>query len=202
MTEFDSRQPDMKIYSWNIYCFNKRIPEVASYIEQLDFDVLCLQEVTPELLERLKSMPFHLAYHVDVIRLTLERDRYPYYVAILSKHPLQNQGTLQFFDFRLPFHTRLFIAFMSLFQWSFVTERGALYADIAYGERLLRVFSVHLTLWGAGNRLKEFDAVIGHVEPAQPTVICGDFNVLEYGPMKILNWLLGAPLQEGMPWYP
>lgn len=192
----------MKIYSWNVYCFNRKVPEVASYIEQLDFDVLCLQEVTPELLERLKAMPFHLAYHVDVIRLTLRKERYVNYVAILSKREFLNEGTLQFFDFSLPLHTRLFVAFMAFFNWSFVTERGAVYTDIPYAGGTLRVFSVHLTLWGAGNRAKEFEAVIGHVEPEASTIVCGDFNVIEYGPMKILNWLLGAPLREGMPWYP
>lgn len=192
----------MKIYSWNVLCYNRKIPEVIAYIEGLEFDVLCLQEVTPELLDHLKTLPYHLAYHIDVIRFYKESREAPLYVAVLSKQPFANSGTLQFFDFPYPFHTRLFIACMSLFRWSFVTERGALYADIPHGDRLLRVFSVHLTLWGPHHRAREFEAVIGHVEPGQPTVICGDFNVIEFAPMKILNWLLGSPLPHGMPWYP
>lgn len=217
MTEFNSPRPDhyffesslgiflttpMKIYSWNVYCYNREIPQVAAYIASLDFDLLCLQEVTPTLLLALKNMPYHLAYHVDVIRLFKQGRTEENYVAILSKHPFVHTGTLQFFDFPFPFHTRLFIMVMSLFRWSFVTERGAIYADIAYGTTQLRIFSVHLTLWGATNRAQEFEAVVGHIEPNQPTVIGGDFNVIEFGPMKILNWLLGAPLKEGMPWYP
>lgn len=178
------------------------MPEVARHIESLDFDVLCLQEVTPLLLERLKSMPYHLTYHVDVLRLHGKGKDERNYVAILSKVPFLNTGTLQFFDFAFPPHTRAFITFMSLFRWSFVTERGAVYADVPYGNSTLRVFSVHLTLWGPHNRVKEFEAVLGHVEPEAPTVVCGDFNIIEYGPMKILNWLLGAPLSSGMPWYP
>lgn len=192
----------MKVYSWNVYCYNREVPKVAAYIEQLDFDVLCLQEVTPELLELLRKMPFHLAYHIDVIRLFWRGRREHNYVAILSKQPPANTDTLQFFDFSFPIHTRAFIVLMSFFKWSFVTERGALYIDVPYGDRLLRVFSVHLTLWGPSNRNAEYDAVAGHIEPGQPTVVCGDFNIIEYGPMKILNWLLGAPLKEGMPWYP
>lgn len=202
MTEFDSPRPDMTVYSWNILCYNRKIPEVIAYIEQLEFDVLCLQEVTPELLAHLKTLPYHLAYHVDVIRLYKEAREEPLYAAIVSKRPFIRTGTLQFFDFPYPLHTRLFIAFMSLFKWSFVTERGAVYADIESGDRQLRVFSVHLTLWGPHHRATEFEAVIGHVEPEQPTVICGDFNIIEYAPLKVLNWLLGAPLSHGLPWYP
>jgi endonuclease/exonuclease/phosphatase family metal-dependent hydrolase len=77
------------------------------------------------------------------------------------------------------------------------------YADVDLGQgALTRIFSIHLTLWGPHNRQKEFQAVLGHIEPNRPAVLCGDFNVIEYGPMKILNWLLGAPLRQAMPWYP
>jgi endonuclease/exonuclease/phosphatase family metal-dependent hydrolase len=193
----------MKIYSWNVYCFNTKFKEVCNFIETLDFDVLCLQEVTPELLACLQKMPFHLTHHVDVIRLFSDKHKEKNYVAILSKQPIQNEGTLQFFDFPFPLHTRIFISFMSLFRWSFITERGAVYADIDLGNGILtRIFSVHLTLWGPHNRQKEFEAVLGHIEPEKPAIICGDFNVIEYGPMKILNWLLGAPLRQATPWYP
>lgn len=193
----------MKIYSWNVYCYNTKFKEMCDFIENLDFDVLCLQEVTPELLTCIKEMPFHLAYHVDVIRLIADKKPEKNYVAVLSKHPIANEGTLQFFDFAFPFHTRLFIGFMRMFRWSFITERGAVYADIDLGDRVLtRIFSVHLTLWGPHNRAQEFEAVLGHMQPSMPAVVCGDFNVIEYGPMKILNWLLGAPLKQAVPWYP
>lgn len=178
------------------------MPAVLEYIKNLDFDVLCLQEVTPVLLKELESLPFHLTKHIDVIRLFSNNRKEYNYVVILSKQPFTNTGTLQFFDFPFPLHTRIFIAIMSLLNWSLISERGAVYADLPFEGTLIRVFSVHLTLWGAGNRAKEFDAVLGHIQPGVPTVVAGDFNVVEYPPMKILNWLLGAPLREGMPWYP
>jgi endonuclease/exonuclease/phosphatase family metal-dependent hydrolase len=193
----------MKIYSWNVLCYNKKFDEMCDFIRNLDFDVLCLQEVTPELLACLKTMPFHMVSHIDVIRLVTKENPELNYVAILSKKPIANSGTLQFLDFSFPFHTRLFIGIMRLSNWSFLTERGAVYADIDLGNGVLtRIFSVHLTLWGPHNRAKEFDAVIGHLQPGMPAIICGDFNIIEYGPMKILNWLLGAPLREATPWYP
>ena len=178
------------------------MPKLARHIEKLDFDVLCLQEVTPELLEELKQMPYHLTYHVDVLRLFGKGNEAYNYVAILSKHPFVNTGSLQFMDVPFPRHTRLFIALMSLVRWSFLTERGAVYADIKIGERTIRFFSVHLTLWAPGNRHREFEAVAGHMEPLQPSVVCGDFNIIEHPPLKVLNWLLGSSIGEAMPWYP
>lgn len=193
----------MKIYSWNVFCYNKKFAEMSDFIKRLDFDVLCLQEVTPELLARLSKMPYHMVSHIDVIRLVTKENPELNYVVILSKKPIANSGTLQFLDFPFPFHTRIFIALMRFSHFSFITERGAVYADIDLGNGVLtRIFSVHLTLWGPHNRVKEFEAVMGHVQPGMPAIICGDFNVIEYGPMKILNWLLGSPLRQATPWYP
>jgi endonuclease/exonuclease/phosphatase family metal-dependent hydrolase len=33
------------------------------------------------------------------------------------------------------------------------------------------------------------------------TIICGDFNIIETPVAKVGNWLLGAPIKEGLPWY-
>lgn len=193
----------MKIYSWNVLYINKKTKEMCDFIEHLDFDVLCLQEVPSALLSCLEQMPFHMTYHIDVIRLIADTSQQKNYVVLLSKHPIANTGTLQFFNFPFPLHTRLFIALMCPFGFTFITERGAVYADIDLGSgALTRIFSVHLTLWGPHNRAKEFDVVVDHLQPGMPAIICGDFNVIEYGPMKILNWLLGSPLRQAVPWYP
>ncbi len=192
----------MKIYSWNVLCFNKKLPEVCDFIKTLDFDVLCLQEVTDDLLKELQKMPFHLVYHVDVIRLFSKKRQEKNYVVILSRHEFQSHGTMQFAELPFPAHTRLFIAFMGLFEWSWVTERGAIYADVKIEHKKIRIFSIHLTLWGPGNRAKEFGLLTEYLPKGDSSVVCGDFNVIEYGPMKILNFLLGGSLKEGTPWYP
>lgn len=193
----------MKIYSWNVFCYNRKLKRVCAYIRDLDFDILCLQEVTPELLARLKDMPYEIAYHTDVIRLYSSPDREELnYVVILSKHPMTHRGTLQFPDIEFPRLTRAIIHALGKFGWSLITERGAAYADIRVGEGIVRVFSAHLTLWGPKRRANEFEAIMAHVRPGMPTVIAGDFNVIEYGPMKLANWFLGAPIREGLPWYP
>jgi exonuclease III len=86
----------MKVYSWNVCLFNKRIDEMADYIRALDFDVLCLQEVPLTLLERLQEMPFEMAQVIEVVRLERGNTRVPVYQAIVCKQPILNQGTLSF----------------------------------------------------------------------------------------------------------
>lgn len=207
MTEFNSPHPDLsaalKVYSWNVLCYNRRIADVRKFIGELDFDILCLQEVTPDLLSYLQKLPYKIAYHTDVIRLFPRARKELNHVVILSKHPIKHRGTLQFPELMFPLRTRLFMAFMGAFnKWSFVTERGAVYADIKFADRTIRFFSVHLTLWGPHNRSAEFEIVSQHFSKDWPVIVAGDFNIIEFGPMKILNWLLGSSLPQGMPWHP
>jgi endonuclease/exonuclease/phosphatase family metal-dependent hydrolase len=192
----------MKIYSWNVFCFNKKLPEVVKYISALDFDVLCLQEVTPQLLAKLKQLPFQITYHIDVLRLYKKDAVEMNYVVILSKHELRGHGTLQFADFPFPLYTRAIIRTMEYFKWSWIAERGVVYADIKIGSQLVRIYSLHLTLWGPGNRAEEFKLLADSIPKGQAAIICGDFNVIEYGPMKLTNILLGASLKQSTPWYP
>lgn len=192
----------MKVYSWNVYCYNRKIREVCNFIQTLDFDVLCLQEVTPGLLDILKTLPYEIAYHTDVIRLYSPKREELNYVVILTKHEIVHRGTLQFPDIPFPLHTRIFVSLMSRFGWSLITERGSVYADIRIQGQIMRFFSTHLTLWGSSNRLEEFETLMKYRKPDVPSIIGGDFNVIEHPPLKIINWILGAPIHEAFPWYP
>jgi endonuclease/exonuclease/phosphatase family metal-dependent hydrolase len=203
MTGFDSQQPDMKIYSWNVLYSNKDMEGVRTFISGLDYDVLCLQEVPDTLLADLKKLPVNIAYHQEVARVLKTGGRAPNYSVILSKHSIGEQGKISFEELRVPLRTRLFVSLLlTIDLFCFVAERGALYADITVNGRILRVFCVHLTLWGPHNRAREFQVLEQHLSPTMPHVIAGDFNIIEFGPLKILSWLLGAPLWQGMPWYP
>lgn len=192
----------MKIYSWNLYIFNKEPESAVRFIETLDFDVLCLQEVTPRMLVLLKQLPYHIVYHVDIVRAVPKGAAYRDYVVILSKHEFKGHHTFQFPDFPFPRYVRFLIRLLSRVRMEWVNERGGIYADVLIGKRLVRVFSVHLTLWGPKNRASEFALVASLVDPAIPAVITGDFNVIEYGPLKLLNALLGASVRESLPTYP
>jgi endonuclease/exonuclease/phosphatase family metal-dependent hydrolase len=197
----------MKIYSWNVLRSNRKLPEVYEFIENLDFDVLCLQEVTEPMLVRFKSMPFHIAYHVDrfaeVIHLFSKNKIEVNYAVILSKHEIVSHEKIEFPKLLRTFNSNVFEFFMERLQkWESITNLGSVYADIKINGSIYRIFCTHLALWNPQTRAKEFGHLMEYLpEDSSRTIICGDFNILEWAPVKILNWFLGSSIHEAMPWY-
>jgi endonuclease/exonuclease/phosphatase family metal-dependent hydrolase len=197
----------MRIYSWNVLRSNRNLEELYSFIEELDFDVLCLQEVTQEMLERLQKMKFHVAHHVDryaeVVHFFKKNVMEVNYVVILSKHEILKVGQIEFPTLLDTFRSRVFSYFMGLLRkWEAITNLGSVYADIKIQDKVIRIFSVHLALWNPKTREREFNDLVKYLPEKGSAIIAGDFNILEFGPIKILNWLLGGSIREGMPWYP
>jgi endonuclease/exonuclease/phosphatase family metal-dependent hydrolase len=197
----------MKIYSWNILRSNRKLPEVYEFIENLDFDVLCLQEVTQEMLETLSKMKFHVAHGVDryaeVVHIFKKNKKEVNYVVILSKYKILNTGKVEFPTLLSTFRSRTFSYLMGLVRkWEVVTNLGSIYIDIEVENKIIRIFSVHLALWNPKTREKEFNQLLKHLPEKGSVVMAGDLNILEFGPIKILNWILGGSIMEGMPWYP
>ncbi len=191
----------MKIYSWNMYCNNRKLDRAFEYVKNLDFDILCLQEVPESFLERLKTLPQHIAYGVDIIRLFPRRAEMNY-VVVLSKHPILSSERIPFPDSgRRPLRQRFFVWSMRPFGWSQSTGRGSLYADIDAGSAgRFRVFSLHLNLAGPSRRARELAIVSAHLPRGYSAIVCGDFNVIEDRALKIVHWLLGSPVEESFPW--
>ncbi len=191
----------MKIYSWNVFWSNRKFDRVLEYLADLDFDVLCLQEVPESFLVRLKTLPYEVAEEVEIIRhLDGGRDERIFSV-ILSRHPIRASGRIEFTQFPRPVRTRIFIELMRPLGWSKNSGRGALYADIDVQGAHTRIFSVHLSLSAPFRRAEEFAAVVRFLPPGLPAVVCGDFNVIEDPFFKPLNWVLGSPLREALPWH-
>ena len=196
----------MKIYSWNVLRSNRKLPELYRFIEELDFDVLCLQEVTEEMLTALKDMPFEIAYHVDRFAhvVTLRKKAYVEvnYAVILSRHPIISHTKIEFSKLLRTFTSKVFEYFMSRIEkWESLSNLGAVSADVNINGEVVRIFSVHLALWNPQTRANEFAELMKYVSEEHPTIVAGDLNILEYGPIKIINWILGGSLMEGMPWY-
>ena len=180
---------------------------MCRYIEGLDFDLICLQEVTEEMLVQFKRMPFNIVYHVDrfseVINLFTKNIIEVNYAVILSRYEIREHGKIQFPKLLRTFNSNTFEFFMERIQkWESVSNLGAVYADLVIKGKQVRVFSVHLALWNPQTRANEFEHLMEYLPEQGATVVCGDFNILEYGPLKILNLLLSGSVYEGMPWYP
>lgn len=189
----------MTIYSWNMLFRNKQQDRAFAFIAQGDFDIFCLQEVPSEFLARLKTLPYHLAETTDVEKL-LKSKTVPMFNVILSKHPIMAQGEISFPDYwhLLPLRTRFFVHIMPQQLFSKIRNRGGLYADILMPDTSVRVFNLHLVLAQPAWRLKEFETAMAERNPAQPTIVCGDFNILQRPHITPLNWILGGRVSDAL----
>lgn len=200
---------EVTIASWNMWCFNEHLDEAFSFIQNLECDVLCLQEVPEAFLARLRTLPFHLAESVDSAWYEQEgktwRETRRYYLVILSKHPISAHRSYAVME-RPPraVRTSIFQFVMHyLGHWSrgVARDRTILSADLAFGTQTMRLFSLHLDLVTPALRQKQFEQVRKHLYPTYANIICGDFNILDSWRMKPLNWFLGGPLAQALPWY-
>lgn len=196
----------MKIYSWNMLFRNKELDRAFDFIAQSDFDIFCLQEVPEAFLERLKTLPYFIdshfdfmAYRSDVERL-FRRGTEHNFVVTLSKHPVAEQGEIPFPDYwhLLPMRSRIFVTLMWPFYFSKIRNRGGLYADVTVNGKSVRVFNLHLILAHPTWRLKEFELAMADRDPSRPTIVCGDFNIIEAPHISMLNWILGGRVTDAL----
>lgn len=189
----------MKIYSWNMLFRNKEQDRAFDFIRQSDFDLFCLQEVPEEFLKRLQKLPYHLAFRIDVERIS-ENETTPIFIVILSKYPVTKQGEIPFPEYwhLLPLRTRVFVRFMRIFHFSKIRNRGGMFIDITVKGKLLRIFNLHLILAQPAWRFAEFEKAMLEHDPKRPTIVCGDFNILEKPHIAPLNWLLGGNMSDAL----
>lgn len=192
----------MKIYSWNTYWHNKTLDKALRFIQETDADIICLQEVVPEFLERLRSLPYHVASSVHMGRHFLDGSNEAAYNVILSRYPILASTRVTLPDSGAPFRTRLLVRLMRPFGWGLIAnERGFLYADIAAPGGTVRVFCVHLSLSGPSQRRLELEVVRQNLPVGLHALICGDFNIIDQPLLKLFNWFLGSSVFESMPWH-
>ncbi|MBI2612579.1 endonuclease/exonuclease/phosphatase family protein [Candidatus Kaiserbacteria bacterium] len=189
----------MKIYSWNIFFRNGKLERAFKFIKELDYDVLCLQEVPEEFLDKLRKLPVHIAFAPDVDRIYPERIERNFLV-ILSRHPIVAHSA---FALEVPFQplrTRLFAKAMRPIYWSRVRNRHGFFADIQIEElpTPVRVFCLHLTLAHPEARRREFEIAMREYDATLPTIVCGDFNILDTPLVAPFNWLLGGRVSDAL----
>jgi endonuclease/exonuclease/phosphatase family metal-dependent hydrolase len=177
---------------------NRELDRAFQFIADSDFDIFCLQEVPETFLKRLQTLPCHIAFRIDVERL-FESGTLKNYVVILSKHPITAQNEIPFADYwpLLPMRTRLFVRLMKPFGFSKIRNRGGLSVDVSLTSGAsVRAFNLHLILAQPAWRIKEFETAMALRDPSLPTIVCGDFNVLEAPQITPLNWILGGTMSD------
>ncbi|MFA6408299.1 MAG: endonuclease/exonuclease/phosphatase family protein [Candidatus Paceibacterota bacterium] len=193
----------MKIYSWNMLWSNRKLDRAFEFISKSDFDIFCLQEVPEEFLARLQTIQCHISYRTEVFRL-FSSGTIQNFVVILSKHPILAEGDIPFPEYwhMLPLRTRLFVRLMRPFGFSKIRNRGAVFADISIPnmQNAIRIYNLHLILAQPAWRLREFEQAMAECDPKRPTIICGDFNILEKPHITPLNWVLGGRVTDALHW--
>ncbi len=178
---------------------NRELDRAFEFISQSDFDIFCLQEVPEEFRARLKTLPVSIASRTDVEKV-YGSQTVPMFNVILSKHPITAQGEIPFADYwhLLPWRTRLFVHLMPNKYFSKIRNRGGLYADMTIDGKPLRIFNLHLILAQPAWRLKEFELAMAKRDTSRPTIVCGDFNIVESPRVSLLNWLLGGSSADAL----
>lgn len=187
----------MRIYSWNMLYSNLEQDRAFDFLKTLDFDVLCIQEVPEEFLARLKTLPFFLASGPELDWLEESGSIGRIYSVVLSKHNIRSSHNFAFPHLRWPRRANLFARTMYRWGWRQFSNRRSLYADIELpGIGLTRVFSLHLTLSYPKRLMLEFETAAALRDPKIPTIMCGDFNIIESLRVTPLNWILGGEMQD------
>jgi endonuclease/exonuclease/phosphatase family metal-dependent hydrolase len=187
----------MKIYSWNMLFRNAELDRAFAFIRDSDWDIFCLQEVPQKILDQLQTLPSFIAYRTDadkIYRSGMIRS----YNVILSRYPIQGHREIPFPEYGdlFSWRTRLFVFLMRPFHFSKLRNRGGLCIDITVEGRPVRVFNLHLILAQPAWRLREFESAMTDRNAGQPTIVCGDFNIVESLHITPLNWLFGGRVSE------
>lgn len=176
---------------------NRELDRAFDFISKLDFDIFCLQEVPDAFLKRLQTLPYFIAFRIDVEKL-FKSETVSMFNVILSRHPISGQSEIPFPEYwnLLPLRTRLFVHLMPQELFSKIRNREGLHADITIHGVSVRVFNLHLVLAQPAWRLKEFETAMAERDPSRPTIVCGDFNTIEAPHISILNWILGGKVSD------
>lgn len=187
----------IKIYSWNMLYRNRELDHAFTFISESDFDIFCLQEVPEIFLKRLQTLSYHIIFRSER-EVEIKNEFVHNFIVILSKHPIDTHGEIVHSDYwsQLPLRTRIFFRIMPAKLFTKIVNRKDLYADITIHGKSIRVFNLHLTLMHPTWRLKEFETAMAERDESRPTIVCGDFNILEAPHITILNWILGGDIRD------
>ena len=192
----------LKIYSWNMDSYNDDPENAFNFIQNLDFDVLVLQEVPSEFLEKLNDLNYNLEASIDYKRFLSKRNITLYHVIITPHTILKTESFEVSSEPNLKLRTTLFVGFMNLFGWTKISGYSASYVDIVKTGKQFRIFSTHFSNKSPSERRNELGRITQKLAQDQDNIICGDFNIIDQSVVKPITYLLGGSLKEASPLYP
>jgi endonuclease/exonuclease/phosphatase family metal-dependent hydrolase len=201
----------LKVASWNVDYANTQVEEAVAFVQQLfaveKYDIVCLQEVSEMFLVRLKR-DVHFSIHAGVdAMLDFGGTPQPIYHAILStKEP---SSTKEYSGVLIPdIHKGNIFSPLLKYKNIWINPaltRGFFSGDFVFGteghDQTVRIFSIHPPLSAPQDRADDLALVFKELSHEFPNIVCGDFNILETYPVKLLNWFLRGHFLQAMPWF-
>ena len=191
----------MKIYSWNMLFRNPDMDRAFTFITESDYDIFCIQEAPTEFVDRLRALnrPMDVAIEMEQEYAGKMSVRH---LVVLSRYPLTRVKHLPLpeLDSLRTWRSYFFVKFMMLMRaWGHGTgNRHSQIVDVTLPEGTMRLFNLHLPLVTPDQRVLEFELALAERDPSLPTIVCGDFNVLEHPRITVLTWLLGGRLTDAI----
>lgn len=126
------------------------------------------------------------------------------YLVTLTPHEIKRSESIPVSrSVKIPLRSKIFIRFMKIFGWAKeIRDHHALFAEIKIKEVLWRVCNLHLRSNTPAQRLKEWRIMSKYLSKSSQKIACGDFNIVDSSLLKPVNWIMGAPIKQGLPWYP
>lgn len=181
----------MKVLSWNVWSENVSIGKVLRFLKKQNPDIICLQEVSKKLLQKLKKLSkYELFYATDFYYVKSAKKKVPYFLVILSKIPVTGHTAF-------PIPT---VQYDSIVSQIFGLEEciEGQYIDIMQKEKKIRIFNVHFQSYVRPRiRLRQFESVIRQFSDASQNIICGDFNTFGFWHFNVVvGWIYNYSWEE------
>jgi endonuclease/exonuclease/phosphatase family metal-dependent hydrolase len=204
----NASKTEITVVSWNMLDRNKHLDRAFDFIQSLEADMICMQEVPAIFLEKLKS-------HFPYVSAARDRSHLVHiwsrsksvtteYNVLVSKYPITEQRTYEAVSaakwsfrqwvFQLAVHVAL--------KWSGGPEydREVLSCSVDVQGKTIGVTVTHLLLENPTTRTNEFKTIAKRLPTDIPNIICGDFNIIESWYVKPINFFRAGTIASAMPW--
>lgn len=175
---------NLKLLDWNVYVSNNEIERVLEFLLRENADVVCLQEVSPRLLETLTRETSYSLFKARDAYHKMDGDRNPSFLVLLTRHRVVGADAIVF---KKQKKRSLLVRILGF-------EEGLefQYADILCGEKCVRIFNTHLECVASPKRrMAQFNEVTRIFQKSM-NIVCGDLNIFRGRYAFALRLLLGS----------
>lgn len=157
----------LKVFSWNMYCNNKKFDSALKFLYEHDADVMCLQEVPVEIVRTIKKYPG--LYVAEAKAHNRGREKMRTRNIIISKHPMKEKAESSLQEDEHPSIKSRITGLCGPLEFQYV--------DIKPDDKKIRIFNSHLECNTSPRiRVEQFKQVLRLSRKNSVNIYCGDLN--------------------------